>query len=429
MEYYDVTDPFIDDDELLLQERTAASKDGFFVFSGPLVAEGERVRIEKIDGTQKRAGAKGSRTGRNPRPRPTSITNGSTKTPKTPRVLPDKKDLPATIAPFTNVGKSSGSDTPIAQGNVETMGPPLLVTSVSKGSTTNGKSTVPNGKKTTQSARKENHGAKKTKPDPNPTVEPSVALDKVVVNSPREPDPMTPETSEKAGLHTTSEPKTVKKKVPSTVSVSKKNKTKSNAESLANTITRLPAVDSASPSGSPAISLAGSPALNSDGTVKKQRKPTRERTVEEKADLARKARESRERKKLEKKLQEDAERAALLARAIANPNIDTRGISFASPAGISPTPFPAASKARVKQVNSKARASPQTPGPSLEMQALKQEFVDITGGTPTPFTKEAQQSGDVIMRDLVMPKSKILAEITRTDSPSGRSMSVDALLE
>ena len=54
MEYYDVEDPFIDDDELKLQETAAATKDGFFVWHGPLVQEGERVRVEKLGGPKKR---------------------------------------------------------------------------------------------------------------------------------------------------------------------------------------------------------------------------------------------------------------------------------------------------------------------------------------------------------------------------------------
>ncbi|OLL25358.1 Histone promoter control protein 2, partial [Neolecta irregularis DAH-3] len=58
---YDYNDPFIDDAEMLIDQ--AASKDGFFVFSGPLVQAGQRARIEKIDGTTKRSRGKGSRGG------------------------------------------------------------------------------------------------------------------------------------------------------------------------------------------------------------------------------------------------------------------------------------------------------------------------------------------------------------------------------
>jgi hypothetical protein len=47
IEGYDREDPFIDDSEMAWQEHAAASKDGFFVYSGPLVPEGEKVSIEK----------------------------------------------------------------------------------------------------------------------------------------------------------------------------------------------------------------------------------------------------------------------------------------------------------------------------------------------------------------------------------------------
>lgn len=44
---YDKTDPFIDDSEKLWEEQAAVSKDGFFVYSGPLVPEGEKPQIER----------------------------------------------------------------------------------------------------------------------------------------------------------------------------------------------------------------------------------------------------------------------------------------------------------------------------------------------------------------------------------------------
>jgi hypothetical protein len=44
---YDVEDPFIDDSEALMEQVAAASKDGFFVYSGPLIAEGEQAKIDK----------------------------------------------------------------------------------------------------------------------------------------------------------------------------------------------------------------------------------------------------------------------------------------------------------------------------------------------------------------------------------------------
>ncbi|KAK9320124.1 hypothetical protein V1517DRAFT_330401 [Lipomyces orientalis] len=61
---YDINDPFIDDSELLFEEQAASTKDGFFVFSGPLIADQDQVRIERADGTIKRPGrGRGGRGG------------------------------------------------------------------------------------------------------------------------------------------------------------------------------------------------------------------------------------------------------------------------------------------------------------------------------------------------------------------------------
>ncbi|KAK4990855.1 HIR complex subunit [Elasticomyces elasticus] len=53
VEDYDKEDDFIDDTELAWQQGQAVAKDGFFVFSGPLVQEGEKVNIESTNGTTK----------------------------------------------------------------------------------------------------------------------------------------------------------------------------------------------------------------------------------------------------------------------------------------------------------------------------------------------------------------------------------------
>jgi hypothetical protein len=45
---YDKDDGFVDDTELLWEEQAAASKDGFFVYSGPLVPEGEKPLLERF---------------------------------------------------------------------------------------------------------------------------------------------------------------------------------------------------------------------------------------------------------------------------------------------------------------------------------------------------------------------------------------------
>ena len=43
---YDKDDGFVDDSELLWEEQAAAANDGFFVYSGPLVPEGEKPTLE-----------------------------------------------------------------------------------------------------------------------------------------------------------------------------------------------------------------------------------------------------------------------------------------------------------------------------------------------------------------------------------------------
>ena len=45
---YDKDDPFVDDTELAWEEQAAASKDGFFVYQGPLVPEGEKPTVERF---------------------------------------------------------------------------------------------------------------------------------------------------------------------------------------------------------------------------------------------------------------------------------------------------------------------------------------------------------------------------------------------
>ena len=47
---YNKDDPFIDDSEMLWQQQAASSKDGFFVYEGPLVPPGEKPTIERYIG-------------------------------------------------------------------------------------------------------------------------------------------------------------------------------------------------------------------------------------------------------------------------------------------------------------------------------------------------------------------------------------------
>ncbi|KAI1174787.1 hypothetical protein F4777DRAFT_552954 [Nemania sp. FL0916] len=59
---YDRDDDFVDDSEMLWEEQAAASRDGFFVYSGPLVREVEKTEAGRGDGLPKRG--RGSRGGR-----------------------------------------------------------------------------------------------------------------------------------------------------------------------------------------------------------------------------------------------------------------------------------------------------------------------------------------------------------------------------
>ncbi|QDS77893.1 hypothetical protein FKW77_000546 [Venturia effusa] len=58
-EEYDRGDDFIDDTEMAWEESALMAKDGFFVYSGPLVTEPEKVTIERADGTVKRGRGRG----------------------------------------------------------------------------------------------------------------------------------------------------------------------------------------------------------------------------------------------------------------------------------------------------------------------------------------------------------------------------------
>ncbi|KAK7966618.1 uncharacterized protein PG986_000895 [Apiospora aurea] len=59
---YDKDDDFVDDSEMLWEEQAAASRDGFFVYSGPLIPEVEKPEPGRGDGLPKRG--RGSRGGR-----------------------------------------------------------------------------------------------------------------------------------------------------------------------------------------------------------------------------------------------------------------------------------------------------------------------------------------------------------------------------
>ncbi|KAK0625314.1 hypothetical protein B0T17DRAFT_508313 [Bombardia bombarda] len=60
---YDKDDDFVDDSELLWEEQAAASRDGFFVYSGPLVPEVEKPVVPEGPPRRGRGGGRGSRGG------------------------------------------------------------------------------------------------------------------------------------------------------------------------------------------------------------------------------------------------------------------------------------------------------------------------------------------------------------------------------
>ncbi|APA14350.1 hypothetical protein sscle_12g091200 [Sclerotinia sclerotiorum 1980 UF-70] len=51
---YDKDDGFVDDSEMLWEEQAAAANDGFFVYSGPLVREGEKPALDRGEGPAKK---------------------------------------------------------------------------------------------------------------------------------------------------------------------------------------------------------------------------------------------------------------------------------------------------------------------------------------------------------------------------------------
>lgn len=59
VEEYDKEDDFIDDTELAWQEKAAVAKDGFFVYSGPLIPEGSAAQIESSAPTRGRGRGRG----------------------------------------------------------------------------------------------------------------------------------------------------------------------------------------------------------------------------------------------------------------------------------------------------------------------------------------------------------------------------------
>lgn len=74
VEEYDKEDDFIDDTELAWQEQAAVAKDGFFVYSGPLVPEGQQPQVESSAPSK---GSRGRGRGRGSRSTTSGITHAS----------------------------------------------------------------------------------------------------------------------------------------------------------------------------------------------------------------------------------------------------------------------------------------------------------------------------------------------------------------
>ncbi|KAF2433719.1 histone promoter control 2 [Tothia fuscella] len=59
IEEYDRNDDFIDDTEKAWEENALMAKDGFFVYSGPLVTETDKPAVDRVDGITKRGRGRG----------------------------------------------------------------------------------------------------------------------------------------------------------------------------------------------------------------------------------------------------------------------------------------------------------------------------------------------------------------------------------
>ncbi|KAF2857797.1 HPC2-domain-containing protein [Piedraia hortae CBS 480.64] len=84
VEEYDKEDDFIDDTELAWQNQAAVAKDGFFVYSGPLVPEGETPKVEPSQGTGR--GGRGRGRGRGGRNAAAGTTHGASAEASKPTV-------------------------------------------------------------------------------------------------------------------------------------------------------------------------------------------------------------------------------------------------------------------------------------------------------------------------------------------------------
>lgn len=410
LEYYDITDPFIDDDELVLAERTAASKDGFFVFQGPLVAEGETVRIEKADGTQKRGGGgRGSRGGKGSRGRGGHV--ATTRTPRAKAVAAKAADdaeagetqsttvkRAATAAakkdahPTTPTQEGPTAPVPavgLASKSVSSLDEPVPDTTNTVTTTTGGVDAMDIDNPDAGLKSVVTPGGAPTRPSDHLNDMTASSSSPVVERGPVA-SPEGPSSPSKAGttVKSKSEAKVIRYRQPSRAAMQRHVDKVIEKVAARKTPKTVPATGVVAASPVRIIETApSSPKVNTDGSAKKLRKPAREKTVEEKAELARRARETRERKKLEKKAQEDA----MLARAIANPAIDTsqvdvsghraEGLAAAAKVAATATSVPLAGDETLGQTDV-----------SDEMQAIKDEAVPpvLNGGLKAGQNAEAK---------------------------------------
>lgn len=449
MEYYDVSDPFIDDDELLLQERTAASKDGFFVFSGPLVAEGEKVRIEKADGTQRRNGVKGPRGGKSTKAKTANINISSAKSTPKPKSAAEKTNSSIVSPPVgstaqANNAKSTPKPKTVADKNgflvtsplIDTTGqpvtekvvaavpakvfPPIPIAKQSQDSTSSAEdSSKPIT--TTANVPDLDRLAQKSIMKAN-SVETAQPLGTPAANRP----PATASTLTGASSPRTEPPKQTKKRAAPTSTGSKK--AVKVVEQTGPSSAVLTGPETIVTARAPDAAANGSPVPASDVLNKKPRKAARERTADEKAELARKAREARERRKVEKKAMEAADRAAVLARAIANPNIDTRGINLESLASLS-SGSTSLDKFKESLASKKVTHDSQIASTEKRDQGEKSILVPQQAASDRESHSESPSAEKVARRDVFVPRLLSASDLDRNQSTAERSISIEAILD
>ncbi|CCG80905.1 Putative uncharacterized protein [Taphrina deformans PYCC 5710] len=448
LEYYDINDPFIDDDELVLQERTAASKDGFFVFQGPLVAEGEKVRIEKADGTQVRGAGRGSRGGRSSRARSSTgrVSRSRTNTTRTETTAVSEEPQATTNPPA--IGTDGVGPDAVALQEASTA---VHVAGSSKTRVPHATEEV--NSSTTKQKKRPHSGSETPSPDVARKRQ-DAATSSPLINP---PSPVSISQVPSTGASTPDATASRKRQPPTTTLL--KRAEKAGATGTPRTADKTPSLHASNPF--PMASPSPDPSLSA--SAKRQRKPAREKTIEEKAELARRARESRERKRLAKQAQE----RAMLARA--DPAIDTSSITAkeARPSPAKPSARAAATPERTPQQKAKlailAQKAKDARRRKREEKLNRENAAQLAQAASASALQETQQvsepTGGLLSQDnrvnndngavtedmqkikdeslpaqdinLAQDKSKtaqVIQELKGTSSPSGRSMSVNALL-